>query len=266
MHLKTYSKGVFLHIVSLDKKNWRAQVKFIDSLPGIKHVGIWMEKKLSCPEVDFLKNLLKKYEIIIHGPFIHLSLVSPHKEIRKLTICKYLRTLKVAEILGAKLVTFHTGTKVRFLSEKSAIKKLMRNLRKFRSCHKGKVAFTIENLPPQSSSDVRNYFPDSLKDLTLLKKLLPWIKFSVDIGHAFQSGENFNKISRFIRRYKKSILDIHLHDATLRGAAHLALGKGELDVEAFFKLLKDIKYAGYVSLENGTRKDIYSSWKKISKY
>ena len=259
-----YSKGVFLNVFSKDKKSWKGQVNFINSLPNVDHVEVWIEEDLSHSEIKFLKSLLKNYNIIIHGPFVHLSLISPHQEIREITIKRYLQTLKVAEILGAKLVTFHAGTKVKFLSQKPAIKILILNLRKLKKNYKGKIPFTVENLPPQSGG-VRDHYPSSLKNLAYLKKALPWTNFTIDIGHAFQSGENLDKISNFLRKYKNSILDIHLHDATLNRKAHLALGKGELNLDKFFRLLKEINYDKYISLETVTKEDTYNSWRKLIK-
>jgi sugar phosphate isomerase/epimerase len=258
-----YSKGVFLNIFSKEKKSWKEQINFIDSLPNVNHVEVWIEEDLNRSEIKFLKSILKNYNIIIHGPFVHLSLISPHQEIREITIKRYLQTLKVAEILGAKLVTLHAGNKIKFLPQGQAIKILTSNLRKLKKNYKGKIPFTIENLPPQSGG-VRNHYPGSLKDLSYLKKMLPWINFTVDIGHAFQSGENLDKISNFLRKYKNSILDIHLHDATLNRKAHLALGKGELNLNKFSRLLKKINYNKYISLETVTKKDTYNSWRKIT--
>ena len=261
---QSYSKGVFLNVVSRDRKNWKEQAGFINSLPNVDHVEIWIEENLNRSEIKFLKSLLKNYSIIIHGPFVHLSLISPHQEIREITIKRYLQILKVAEALKAKLVTLHAGTKLKFLPQKQTIKILIPNLRKIKRNYKGRVAFTIENLPPRSGG-VRNHYPGSLKDLMYLKKLLPWINFTVDVGHAFQSGENLDRISKFIKTYKDSILDIHLHDATLNKQAHLALGKGELNINKFFQLLKEINYSKYISLETITKEDTYKSWKKITK-
>jgi sugar phosphate isomerase/epimerase len=150
-----------------------------------------------------------------------------------------------------------------FITGGTAAKPLIQNLKKIKNHYKGKVNFTIENLPPKTGP--YNHFPQPLKDLAYLKKLLSWLNFTLDIGHAFQSGENLNEISKFLKKYKDSVLDIHLHDATLKGKAHLALGKGELDVNAFFKLLNKIGYAGYISLETLTKEDTRKSWKKIYK-
>ncbi len=263
--IQKYNKGVFLNIVSRDRKNWKKQMDFINSLPDVNHVEIWIEEELNRSEIKYLKSLLSNYNVLIHGPFVHLSLISPHKKIREITIKQYLQTLKTAEVLGAKLVTLHVGTKIKFLQQKQAIEILIPNLRKLKRDYKGKVAFTIENLPPRSGG-VRDHYPGSLKDLMYLKKLFPWINFTVDIGHAFQSGEDQNKISKFIERFKNSILDIHLHDATFKKDAHLALGKGDLNIDKFFKLLRKINYNSYISLETVTKEDTYKSWRKIYKY
>lgn len=263
MTSKKYSKGVFLYLAAKDKKSWKKQTDFINSLPNVNHVEIWIEESLKPAEIKFLKSLLRKYKILIHCPFIHLSLLSPHPEIREITIKLYLQTLKMVEKLEAKSATIHAGTKIEFVPKKAAAKLLIQNLKTIKNRYKGRINFSIENLPP--SSGVHNHFPDSLKDLSYLKKLLPWLNFTLDIGHAFQGGENLNEVFKFLKKYKDSVSDIHLHDATLKGEAHLALGEGDLDVDAFFRLLNKIGYAGYVSLETLTEKDTKESWRKIYK-
>ncbi len=259
-----YSKGVFLNIVSKDKNNWKRQIDFINSLLNVNHVEVWIEENLTVSELKFLKSLLKNYEILIHGPFVHLSLISPHREIREITIKLYLRTLKIAEVLGAKLVTFHCGTKTKFTSKETSAKLLVQNFKKVRKYYKRKLTFTIENLPMEKRG-VQIHYPSSLKDLAYLKNLLPRLNFTLDVGHAFQGGEGLNEISKFLKKYKNSILDIHLHDATLKGKAHLALGKGDLNFNKFFQILNKVGYTGYISLETISNEDTKKSWGKISK-
>ncbi len=265
MYSKNYSKGVFLNIISKDKNDWKGQIDFINSLPDVNHVEVWIEENLKSSELRFLKSLLKKYKIIIHGPFVHLSLISPHREIREITTKLYLRTLKIAEILRAEVVTFHCGTKTKFISKKAAADLLIQNLRGVKKRYKGKCTFTIENLPEEERG-VQIHYPNSLEDLTYLKNSLPWLNFTLDIGHAFQNGENLNKISKFLKRYKNSIFDIHLHDATLNGKAHLALGKGELNLVKFLSLLQEVYYENYLTLETITSKDTKFSWQKLLSY
>ena len=94
---------------------------------------------------------------------------------------------------------------------------------------------------------------------------MPWLNFTLDIGHVFQEGKDLKSIFDFLKKYKNSILDIHLHDAILKGEAHLALGKGDLDFNKFFQTLDSVGYTGYVSLETISREDTEKSWGKIYK-
>jgi len=264
MQAKKYSKGVFLYLLhNRKKKNLIEQINFINSLPNINHVEIWIEENLNLSEIKSLKSLLKNYEILIHAPWIDLSLISPHPETREITANLYLRTLKVADVLKAKLVTFHCGGKTIYDSRKATEKMFVQNFRRIKNRYKGKIPFVIENVAVKRRGPQISY-PD-LPDLVYLKKKLHWLNFTLDIGHILESGKGLDTISKFLKKYKNSILNIHLHDAILKGEAHLALGKGDLDVGEFFQLLNKIKYTGYISLETISREDTKKSWEKIYK-
>ena len=263
MKAKKYKKGVFLYLPKY-KENLRKQINFINSLKNVDHVEIWIEGNLTQAELKTLKAYLRKYEIIIHAPWVGLSLISPHQEIREITLKLYLKTLRIADALKAKLVTFHCGDSIIYESKEKIMKNLIQNLKKIKSCHKGRTVFAVENVPaiPRGAKISYPGFPE---DLIYLKKNIPWLNFTLDIGHVFQTGKNLKLISDFLKKYKTSISDIHFHDAILKGKAHLALGKGDIDFNKFFRILNKIDYSGYVSLETISNKDIKSSWKKIYK-
>lgn len=267
MYSKKYSKGVFLYLPHRRrKKSLTEQINFINSLPNVNHVEIWVEENLIPSELKFLRSSLRKYKTLIHAPWMHLSLISPHREIREITVKLYLQTLKTAEKLGAKSVTFHCGTTTKFSPERAAIELLIKNLGKIKKCYKGKVNFLIENVPEEKG--VQFCYPTFLKNFVYLKSRLTWLNFTLDIGHAFRNGENLDEISKFLKKYKDSILDIHLHDATLKGLKgqdHLTLGKGNLDFHKFFQILNRVGYTGYISLETISNEDTEKSWKKIYK-
>lgn len=266
MYSKNYSKGVFLYLPWYRKrKSLIKQINFINSLPNVEHVEVWIEENLTISEVKFLKSLLNKYEIIIHAPWIHLSLISPHREIRKITVKLYLQTLKVADVLGAKLVTFHCGSTTIFTTKKQAAEIFIQNFKKIKNQYKGKAVFTIENVAGKRRGPQISY-PNFPTDLMYLKKKLPWLNFTLDVGHAFEGGKNLDIISRFLKKYKNSVLNIHLQDAILKGEAHLALGKGNLDFNKFFQILNNIDYTGYISLETLSNEDTKKSWKKFLNY
>lgn len=265
MQTKKYSKGVFLYLLHhRKKKSLIEQINFINSLPNVNHVEVWIEKNLNLSELKTLKSSLRKYEILIHAPWIHLSLISPHPEIREITVKLYLQTLKVADVLKAKLVTFHCGGKTIYDSRETTEKIFIQNFKKIKNHYKGKSAFTIENVAAKRRGPQISY-PDFPTDLMYLKKKLPWLNFTLDVGHAFEGGKNLNVISRFLKKYKNSVLDIHLHDAILKGEAHLALGKGDLDSNKFFQILNKVGYTGYISLETISNEDTKKSWEKIYK-
>lgn len=256
-----YSKGVFLHAIVRDRENWKRQAGFIHSLPNVNHVEVVIEENLSMSELNFIKSLIKKYKIIVHAPFIDMTLISIHPEIRRATLKIYFRAFQVAKHLNANLITFHGGKKLVFMDKKVAVGLLTQNLKKIKyHCPKGPL-FTIENLPPPGGL-FDNFF-SSFEDLSYLKKHIPWLNFTLDIGHAFRSGEDLDEISKFLKKYKDSILDIHLHDATLKRRDHLALGQGDLNLSKFLKILQEINYKNYLSLETVTRKDTGLSWRKL---
>lgn len=263
MQIKKYKKGIFLYLLK-DKGNLKKQINFINSLKNVNHLEVSIEEDLSQSELKILKSYLKKYEIIIHAPWIDLNLASPHQEIREITVKLYLKTLRVADTLKAQLVTFHCGGSTIYESKEITLEAVIRNLKKIKNAYKGKVAFTVENVSAVPRGPQISY-PGFPEDLIYLKKRVPWLNFTLDIGHVFKGGKNLRSISDFLKKYKNSILDIHLHDAILKGKDHLALGKGNLDINKFFHILNKFNYTGYISLEVISNEDIQKSWEKIYK-
>lgn len=67
------------------------------------------------------------------------------------------------EILGAQLVTFHAGTHLIFIPERLVAKLLAKNLTGFKNNYKGKIPFTVENMPSSVVGGVQTHYPKSLK-------------------------------------------------------------------------------------------------------
>ena len=252
-----YSKGVFFRTSPKNRKYWKEQAEFINSLANIEHVEIWIEESLNLSEIKFIKSLLK-YNIIIHAPFIELNLISCHPEIRETALKLHLETIKTAEKMNAKIITLHSGSKTKFQTKKEAVKLLSQGFKKI----KGNIPLAVENLAPYNKG-VFDDFLKKLKDFSYLKKIIPGIFFTLDIGHAFQNREDLNKIIKFLKKYRDSVLDIHIHDATLKGQAHMAFGKGDLDLMKFLKCLREISYNNFLTLETVSKRDTKSSWQKL---
>lgn len=86
------------------------------------------------------------------------------------------------------------------------------------------------------------------------KDLDPRMGMCLDIGHDTRNGKDPIKD---LKKYHKRIFDIHLKDVT--GSTNLGysveVGRGVIDILAFVKELRKVKYTGVVSLEHERNTD-----------
>ncbi len=83
----------------------------------------------------------------------------------------------------------------------------------------------------------------------------------MDVGHLYQVKIDLEEV---IERFKSSLCDVHIHDATrqnnFRVATHLPIGKGTIDFSRLIDSLHQIRYDGWLTLEiKGTEKEIVQS-------
>ena len=100
-----------------------------------------------------------------------------------------------------------------------------------------------------------------LEDLLALESLLPDVRFTLDVGHCLQNGDDFES---FLRKRGDRISDIHLHDGICGGKAHLALGDGSLNLPNLLRTLREVSFDGYVGLETISSYDTTRSWRSWS--
>ena len=88
--------------------------------------------------------------------------------------------------------------------------------------------------------------PDTIYEK--IKDLDTRVGMCIDIGHTFRIGQD---PSEKAKKYADRMHDIHLKDVDGLGAEGktLELGRGIMDIPAFMKTLKKIKYQGVVALE-----------------
>lgn len=252
-----YSRGVFLDILKNNSSDWQEQIDFINSLAGVEHVEIFLEYLPNTNELQFLKQKLSSYQKLIHAPFVNLSLISQWQEVRKAYLEIMERVLEISQEIGARVVTCHVGPRPFFIEPTEAQKIL---LKEFPPLLKKGVNFAFENMPIPPSAGVRRGYP-FLNDLELLGEKGPRFLFTLDVGHTLQNNEDWEK---FLRRQVGRIVNIHLHDAD-GNKDHLKLGAGRLNVDKFLKVLEEIHYSGYLTLEVlGENKDIAASWEILT--
>jgi len=252
---RLYSLGVFLNIFDRDKKKWDTQASFIQSLGNVEHIEVLLEDiSLSDLDIEYLQNILKSYRVIIHAPFIDLTLLSPHLEITYATLEVFRKALKISEKLKAELFTLHLQSYPFFQKEKDIFAQLSKNL--ITLAESTTMPISIENLSISGGATTKMY-PSKPEDLESLTKYLPPKSgFTIDTGHFLKDSFDVMDV---IEKHSKQILNFHLHDGDSKGA-HYQLGNGNLPLRDFINLLQVKKYAKFVTLEVVGEAKIKESW------
>lgn len=255
-----YSIGIFLDIFNNDKKELEEKIKFIKTISGLDHLEIWSEAYLSKKDINWLKDQLSDYQLIFHGPFTAMSLISGHKLINQASIRIFEKFIDQAISLNAKLMTIHTGKYPVYFNSQKAINFFSKNFQELLSYAGKEIVLTIENM--SYGRGAQNNFP-SLEELNNFSKLIPNINYTLDIGHCLQNGEDFYQ---FIKENKDSVKNIHLHNGVKNGKAHYGLQlPGDLNIKYLFNFLNEINYQNFLTLEVLTNKDKIESIKLLNK-
>lgn len=95
--------------------------------------------------------------------------------------------------------------------------------------------------------DIKEY-PNAKDVIDNVQHLDPRIGMCLDIGHDTRAG--FNP-TEDLKKYYKRVFDIHIKDVTAASKAGKTceMGRGVIDIPAFVKMLRKVKYAGACSLE-----------------
>lgn len=105
------------------------------------------------------------------------------------------------------------------------------------------IRFGIHNHGPEDK-----LYPNATVTVNLIKDLDKRIGLCFDMGHNIRDGHD--PIAD-LKKYKDRIFDIHLKNVTAAAAEGKTceLGRGVIDIPAFVRMLRKVKYTGKVSLE-----------------
>lgn len=188
---------------------------------------------------------------------------------------------KAAQIVKAKVVSFHPGatSRLSFIGEFNTFK----GFKKFQA---------VEKIPQEKAlKGVADFFTNTLKfigkhypiaiensfaigdkppivDFLDFKNFLscfPHLYFLLDYGHATLLSNNPNQFFSFSER----IIEIHLHDVNNDNLDHRVLGTGKVDLESLFFEVKKLKIRPYLILEHSgepSEEEIIKEKKLVEKY
>lgn len=205
---------------------------------------------------DLISMLNHNPSISIHAPFMDLSPGAIDSWIRMKTIERFNQVLDIAEILGPKVIVFHSG----YEKWKYALK-----IDKW--LHKSiETWHPINERAKQIGTKIaiENIFEDEPTNLRMLMENIN----SDNFGICFDSG-HFNLFSNvsleeWLQALKPYIIELHLHDNNKKADSHYAIGDGSFDFETMFRELKG-KNCIY-TIEGHSPEDVLKSMERLKKY
>lgn len=245
------SVGAFINLQRHEPDVWLAELDHLDGL-GLDHVELWLEYEPQGREARDLASVFGGWRTIMHGPFIGMSLASEWSALASLSLDRCHRAVEIAAVIGCEVVTLHAGTYAAHGDHRSARERLASRFARFTSLRSPNV--TLENMPARGGATQEALASD--RDITAVRRLLPDLQLTLNVGHCVQNDEDPAIV---MATHAKHIRNIHLHDGRRAGPAHLPLGGGELNLDAFLDTVDLTGYRGFVTIETLDPNDLAQS-------
>jgi deoxyribonuclease-4 len=221
-----------------------------------KNNNQWRAKPISPEEAQQFKDALKKLKVkhpLAHDSYL-INLASPDAELWKKSIDSFVVELQRAEMLGIPYVVTHPGSYTTS-TEGRGIKRVAKALDEVHRQTKGLAAKTLlENTAGQGSA-----LGWKLEHLTAIRDAVRQPEriggVCLDTCHLFAAGyalaeeKDYRATIRAIDQTVglRSVKAFHLNDSKTRCGSrvdrHAHIGRGEIGIEAFRRLVNDRRWA-----------------------
>lgn len=250
------SVGAFVNILESDQGGWRDQLDFVETLPGLSHVEIWLEHSPSAQEIRWIRGRIADLGVatLLHAPFVGIALASHVEEIRTAGVARLMEAARFGEAVDARVMTCHSGQVGAWVAQEHGLETLARSLTDLIASTS--LAVAIENMPARSGGS--RELVTSASDLAFLTAAVDGLAVTLDLGHCVQNRED---AVRALDELGGTVEHLHLHDAFFGGRAHLALGAGEFEWEPVLRHVLPGPFS--VSLETLGEHDTSVSWGKL---
>jgi len=194
----------------------------------------WYPRAWSEQERAALVSETRGMLVTLHAPIADVNLMSPHPGARAAAEAELVATLRLAADLGAESVTFHLGYRPLlgaphdppWEEAQRAVRRLADGARRLG------IALCLENdplLPGAYLADLRRL------DAMLRELELPG---TLDVGHAWTA--HGPAMAELVASLLPRLRTVHVHDNDGKGDEHLALGKGDVDLESIWSSMEQI--------------------------
>ena len=219
------------------------------SRTGLNAMEFWLEtphfwlRDLPVDEVIVCrKNHPELTSLTVHTPILDLNPCSINPEVVDVSIGYAVRSLRIAEQLGAPVLTIHPGrrTAKRPPSDADQVR-FEHYISVLRDAARGSpVRIGMENMEPTVNS--------LLCTPERMRKLLddePWLFFTLDVAHALARSEE--EPIRYIELCHDRLINVHISRFD-HGRAHFPLDRYATMAQVM-ECLKDHRFAGCLTLE-----------------
>ncbi|HVF68932.1 MAG TPA: sugar phosphate isomerase/epimerase family protein [Xanthomonadales bacterium] len=208
---------------------------------GIEGIEVLLPKLITADDIHDLKEVMEANK---------MQVFSVHQALRFLTQTKLAEIKKlfdIAQLLSAEVIVLHMNSAGKQVLDP----KYIAEIHKLEKNYGIKVGY--ENMEKHAGSLMSGIGWDGKKFGDLMKK--NGFKITMDVCHIGQSGGD---ILNFLKLNMARIVNIHLSDYkshylnnSIRPMRfkHMPLGKGELPINEFLKILKNENYPGILTLE-----------------
>jgi len=194
--------------------------------------------------IEKAKKITKKNNISLSLHAFHLPISSLTPEISEPALKTAKEEIVLANKIGAKQITIHSGHKDKPENETAVAKNFEIFIKNFKELvkfgKKYRVRVGLENSTKNRAMCIEPR--DFLNALNNIKGL----KITLDVGHA--NTTDINPIDYF-KQFKDFIINIHIHDNDGSSDQHALIGEGNIDFKNFLKECKNSNYYGPFILE-----------------
>ncbi len=219
------------------------------SRSGLNAMEFWLETPhfwlRDLPVDEVVASWNKHPEIrtlTVHSPILDMNPCSINPEVARVSVDYAVRSLAIAENLGAHILTVHPGRRtakrppsdadfVRFDHYISALRE---------AATRSPVKVGMENMEP-----IVNSLLCTPGRMRMLLDDEPWLFFTLDVAHAMAKSED--EVIRYIELCHDRLINVHISRFD-RGKAHFPLERSAF-METVMESLKDHHYQGSLTLE-----------------
>ena len=219
------------------------------SRTGLNAMEFWLEtphfwlRNLPVDEVIRCKNTHPELPVLtVHSPILDLNPCSINPDVAEISIDYAVRSIQIAEQLGAPLLTVHPGRRTAKRPPSDAdFVRFNHYVSVLRDAAGGSlVKIGMENMEPIVNSLLCT--PDRMR---MLLDDEPWLFFTLDVAHALSRSED--EAIRYIELCHDRLINVHISRFD-RGKAHFPLDRHP-SMARVMECLNDYRYNGCLTLE-----------------